>query len=569
MDGTGACLVQRDFTVLLEKEHPGFEAARRELSKFAELVKSPASFHTYRLTPLSMWNAAAQGMEVTEILGRIRALSRLEVPDQVLKEITLWLSRYGKLRLRQSMEQPGVLVLESEYAEFIDEIMNLESIQKLGLKRMEGTKLTIPTRNRGIIKQDLTRLGYPVQDEVGYHSGQSLSFQLHDQMADGLQFSLRPYQSESVSAFTESGLGTGGGSGVLVLPCGAGKTIIGIATMAKLQCETLILTSNVTSVRQWIGELRNKSTLSEREIGEYSGDRKEVRPVTVSTYQILAHRNKKEDGFKHMKLFNERDWGLIIYDEVHLLPAPVFRVTAEIQATRRLGLTATLVREDGCEKDVFSLIGPKLYEMPWRDLEQEGWIAQVKCCEIRVPMEGPLRTKYLLAEGRQKFRIAAENPGKLEIVRELLAAHSGRQVLIIGQYLDQLGYLSDQLQAPLITGSMPQQERAELFSAFRSGSLSILIVSKVANFAVDLPDASVGIQVSGSFGSRQEEAQRLGRLLRPKSGDNRAYFYTLVSDRSREEDFSLRRQLFLIEQGYEYSVLTPQVQGGGVKEAAQ
>ncbi|RUT36267.1 DEAD/DEAH box helicase [Paenibacillus zeisoli] len=569
MDGTGACLVQRDFTVLLEKEHPGFEAARRELSRFAELVKSPASFHTYRLTPLSMWNAAAQGLEAAEILERIRDMSRLEVPGQVLKEITLWLSRYGRLRLRKSMEQPGELVLESTAPEFLDEIMNLESVQKWELKRVTETMLTIPVRNRGVLKQDLTRLGYPVQDEVGYHSGQALSFKLRDQIAAGIPFSLRPYQCESVSAFIGSSNGTEGGSGVLVLPCGAGKTVIGLAAMDKLQRETLILTSNVTSVRQWIQELRNKSTLSDLEIGEYSGDRKEVRPVTVSTYQILTHRSKKEDGFKHMKLFNERDWGLIIYDEVHLLPAPVFRVTAEIQATRRLGLTATLVREDGCEKDVFSLIGPKLYEMPWRDLEQEGWIAQVKCCEIRVPMSEPLRTKYSLAEGRQKFRIAAENSGKLKVVKELLEIHAGRQVLIIGQYLGQLKHLSEQLQAPLITGSMPQQKRIELFRAFRSGSLSLLIVSKVANFAVDLPDASVGIEVSGSFGSRQEEAQRLGRLLRPKSGDNRAYFYTLVTDGTREQDFALRRQLFLIEQGYEYSVQLTKDDDDGEKEAAQ
>ncbi|USB34593.1 DNA repair helicase XPB [Paenibacillus sp. YPG26] len=569
MDGTGACLVQRDFTVLLEKEHPGFEAARRELARFAELVKSPASFHTYRLTPLSMWNAAAQGMKAAEILDSIRDLSRSKVPDQVLKELTIWLSRYGKLRMSLSAEQPGVLVLESEYPEFIDEIMHLEPIQRLALERTAATQLSIPVRSRGIIKQDLTRLGYPVQDEAGYHSGQHLFFQLRDQLAAGEQFSLRPYQHESVSAIAGSEPGIGGGSGVLVLPCGAGKTVIGLAAMAKLQCETLILTSNVTSVRQWIGELRSKSTLSELEIGEYSGDRKEVRPVTVSTYQILSHRTKKEDGFKHMRLFNERDWGLIIYDEVHLLPAPVFRVTAEIQATRRLGLTATLVREDGCEKDVFSLIGPKLYEMPWRDLEREGWIAQVKCWEIRVPMSDSLRMKYSLAEGRQKFRLAAENPGKLEKVKELIAAHPGRQVLIIGQYLDQLRLLSDQLQAPLITGDMPQQERTGLFTAFRSGSISLLIVSKVANFAVDLPDASVGIQVSGSFGSRQEEAQRLGRLLRPKSGDNRAYFYTLVSDGSREEEFAMRRQLFLIEQGYEYLVIPTHDEGGGVRGAAQ
>lgn len=569
MNGKGACLVLRDFTVLLEKDHPGFEAARRELSRFAELVKSPASFHTYRLTPLSMWNAAAQGLETNDILDRIRALSKMEVPAQVIKDITLWLSRYGRLKLSQSMEQPEVLLLQSKSPEFIDELLKLDSVQKLNLSRVSGTTLTLPVNNRGMIKQELTRLGYPVQDEAGYHSGQALSFDLHAQVAAGHKFSLRPYQIESVAAFTGSGPGTGGGSGVLVLPCGAGKTVIGLAAMAKLQCETLILTSNVTSVRQWIGELRNKTTLNEMEIGEYSGDRKEVRPVTVSTYQILAHRSKKEDGFKHMKLFNERDWGLIIYDEVHLLPAPVFRVTAEIQATRRLGLTATLVREDGCEKDVFSLIGPKLYEMPWRDLEQEGWIAQVKCCEIRVPLSESLRMKYSLAGGRQKFRIAAENPGKLMVIQELLKSHADRQVLIIGQYLGQLKHLSDQLQAPLITGSMPQEERIELFRAFRSGELPVLIVSKVANFAVDLPEASVGIQVSGSFGSRQEEAQRLGRLLRPKTEDNRAFFYTLVSDRTREQDFSRRRQLFLIEQGYEYSVLPSQAGGDSGKEAAQ
>ncbi|WP_068616741.1 DNA repair helicase XPB [Paenibacillus tuaregi] len=555
MEGTGACIVQRDFTVLLEKDHPGFEAARLELSRYAELLKSPASFHTYRLTPLSLWNAAASGMTKAGIMESLSALSRFKVPDQVHQSMDVWLTRYGKLRLRRNPDDITTLILQSD-PEYMDEIRKYPSIRGLLMEFTGGGNgsCLLAARHRGVVKQELTRLGYPVLDEVGYHHGNDLRFSLRTRTTGEDGFTLRSYQRESVDAFAGKGEEPDGGSGVLVLPCGAGKTVIGLAAMERLQCETLILTSNVTSVRQWIHELRSKSTLLEEQIGEYSGDKKEVRPVTVSTYQILTHRSRKEVTFKHMKLFNERDWGLIIYDEVHLLPAPVFRVTADIQATRRLGLTATLIREDGCEKDVFSLIGPKRYEMPWRELEQAGWIAEVKCTEIRISLPEPLRKQYLLAEGKRKYRLAAENPAKLAITKRLLQRHAGKPALIIGQYLDQLTQIAAELEAPLITGRSGQQERIDLYQGFQRGDIPVLVVSKVANFAVDLPDAAVGIQVSGSYGSRQEEAQRLGRLLRPKAGDNRAFFYTLVSDESKELAFALRRQLFLIEQGYEYTV---------------
>lgn len=554
MEGAGACIVLRDFNVLLQKDHPGFESARHELSKFSELVKSPSSFHTYRLTPLSLWNAVALGMQSDEIMESIRCLSRYEVPAQVSQSLELWLSRYGKLRLRCDQSNADTLYLESDEPSYIEEILNNKSIGRLILKLDGATRIRIGARHRGVIKQELTRLGYPILDEVGYHQGKDLEFSLTERTGDGREFILRPYQHESVEAFIGAGSASTGGSGVLVLPCGAGKTVIGLAAMEKLQCETLILTSNVTSVRQWISELRNKTTLLEEQIGEYSGDKKEVRPVTVSTYQILTHRSNQDEIFKHMKLFNERDWGLIVYDEVHLLPAPVFRVTADIQATRRLGLTATLVREDGCEKDVFSLIGPKRYEMPWKDLEEAGWIAKADCCEIRVSLPESLQKSYLLSESRSRYRMAAENPAKLQVVKQLLHRHKGEQILIIGQYLNQLRLLAEDLVVPLITGSLTQQERGERYTDFRTGKISVLVVSKVANFAVDLPDATVAIQVSGSYGSRQEEAQRLGRLLRPKHGDNRAFFYTVVSEGTKELEFALRRQVFLVEQGYEYKV---------------
>ncbi|MEC0371869.1 DNA repair helicase XPB [Paenibacillus chibensis] len=545
MNDVKACIVQRDRTILLECGHPGFEAAREKLTRFAELVKSPSSFHTYRITPLSLWNAAALGCTREEIESDLSSISRWSLPAGLLQEIGELMSRYGKLKLQK--EEKDTLRLTSVNSELLDEALAVPALASLKLSRISPHEARIHADSRGRLKQELMRYGYPVLDLAGYHEGQALKLEWKNS-GEGSGFSLRGYQEDAAQSFQ------GGGSGVLVLPCGAGKTVIGIAALERLQCECLILTSNSTSVEQWLQELTGRTSLQASDVGQYTGQKKEVKPVTVATYQILTHRRSKDDEFEHMKLFNERNWGLIIYDEVHLLPAPVFRATADIQATRRLGLTATLVREDGCEQDVFSLIGPKRYEMPWKELEAEGWIAQVECCEIRVPMEAALRERYLYAEGKEKFRIAAENPGKTAVVKELLGKHPSAGILVIGQYLDQLSHIAEAIGAPLISGKMPQQQRTALYASFRKGETPVLVVSKVANFAVDLPDASVAVEISGSFGSRQEEAQRLGRLLRPKAGDNRAYFYTLVSESSKEEEFAVRRQMFLIEQGYEYTV---------------
>ncbi|GIO30632.1 MULTISPECIES: DNA repair helicase XPB [Paenibacillus] len=552
MNDLKACIIQRDRTVLLECGHPGFEAAREKLSRFAELVKSPSAFHTYRITPLSLWNAAAMGFTADDIARDLEAVSRWGMPAGLLPEIRGLVSRYGKLCLQKETEGgEGTLCLTASDSRCLDEALAVPALSGMKLERISPTQARISAEARGRLKQELMRSGFPVLDLAGYHTGQALRLEWR-QAGGGKPFALRSYQEEAVAAF--EGVTGSGGSGVLVLPCGAGKTIIGIAALERQQCECLILTSNTTSVEQWIRELTEKTTLDPAEVGQYAGERKEVKPVTVATYQILTHRRSKDAEFEHMRLFNERNWGLIIYDEVHLLPAPVFRATADIQATRRLGLTATLVREDGCEEDVFSLIGPKRYEMPWKELEAKGWIARVECSEIRVPMEPALRDTYSFAAGKEKFRLAAENPAKTAIVKDLLKRHPHAGVLVIGQYLDQLQALASAIGAPLITGRMPQRQRADLYASFRKGETPVLVVSKVANFAVDLPDASVAIEVSGSFGSRQEEAQRLGRLLRPKSGDNRAFFYTLVTEGSKEEEFAVKRQMFLIEQGYEYTI---------------
>lgn len=561
MNMDGACIVQRDMTVLLETNHPRFEEAREQLNLFAELVKSPANYHTYRISPLSLWNAAAAGMSAEEMITDLHCLSRWDLPTGVVEDIRMWTSRFGSLKLYTLEEEPESICLECVTGEpgMLAHLLKEKALSGFRMKMIDPCRAMLPSPWRGALKQALARLGYPVTDEIGYHQGQPLPLQLKTATEEGGNFELRPYQKNAVDAF--AGEQGNGGSGVLVLPCGAGKTVIGLAAMARFQCETLILTSNVTSVRQWIAEILDKTTLSPADIGEYTGACKQVSPVTVSTYQILTHRGKKDEAFKHMGLFNERDWGLIIYDEVHLLPAPVFRATADIQATRRLGLTATLVREDGCERDVFSLIGPKRYEAPWRSLEKRGYIAQVECREVRVGMPPELKERYIQAEGREKFRIAAENSRKTEIVRQLVNRHTGSQILIIGQYLNQLRKVAEALDVPLITGSMSQEERGKRFAAFRQGELPVLVVSKVANFAVDLPDASVAIQISGSFGSRQEEAQRLGRILRPKQDGRGAYFYTLVSEETREQEFAMRRQLFLIEQGYEYAVIAGREEG--------
>ncbi|WP_433707152.1 DNA repair helicase XPB [Paenibacillus illinoisensis] len=559
MEKTDACIVQRDFTILLEVGHPGFEQARTRLSVFAELVKTPEGFHTYRMTSLSLWNAAALGWSAEQVVSSLESISRWNVPAALVQDIRRIVEQYGKLKLHWEQDHQHLrLVGDSE--QLLDELSGFKTIAAFRMERIARDELVVRGEQRGLLKQELTRLGYPVLDYAGYRPGTRLPFGWkneknthHETDVDQKAFELRSYQKEAVDAFEGSeGMG---GSGLLVLPCGAGKTVIGMAVLERLQCECLILTSNTTSVRQWIQELQDKTTLTSDQIGEYSGQKKQVRPVTVATYQILTHRKSKDSDFTHIKLLSEREWGLIIYDEVHLLPAPVFRATADIQATRRLGLTATLVREDGCEQDVFSLIGPKLYDMPWKDLERQGWIANVQCQEIRVPFSTDLKTTYLEAEGKHQFRLAAENPAKLQVIRRLLRQHDGLPALVIGQYLDQLETIAREIDAPLISGTMSQHERVKWFESFRRGEIKTIVVSKVANFAVDLPDAAVALEISGSYGSRQEEAQRLGRILRPKPGDNRAYFYALVSEDSKEQEFALRRQMFLVEQGYEYSII--------------
>ncbi|WP_379153249.1 DNA repair helicase XPB [Paenibacillus sp. sgz5001063] len=556
--GMGACTVRKDGSLLLECGHSGFEAARMLLADFCELVKSLPAYHTYRITHLSLWNAAASGRTAEDILQNLALLSSSGVPAGLEEEIRLLVSRYGRLQLHTDSADPSLLILRADNPGLMDELAEQNCLSGVGLIRTAPLEYRCPSEQRGLLKQELTRMGYPVLDYAGYRDGQALDVPWKESAPSGTAsvkdvFGLRDYQEAAVRRFKEMGA-----SGVVVLPCGAGKTIVGLAVLASLQCETLILTSSATSVAQWRDELLERTGLNEESVGEYSGVKREVLPVTVATYQMLTHRRSRGGAFVHMNLFTQRNWGLIIYDEVHLLPAPVFRATADIQATRRLGLTATLVREDGRESDVFSLIGPKCYELPWKVLEKQGWIASVDCIEVVVPMLAEIRLKYLYAGEKEKFRIAACNPAKIAAVTRIVNAHPDEAVLVIGQYLDQLNQLAASLGAPLITGKTPQRQRSELYSAFRDGKIRILVVSKVANFAVNLPDASVGIEVSGAYGSRQEEAQRLGRILRPKSGENKAYFYTLVSGESREQDFALRRRRFLTEQGYDYAVQTEQ-----------
>ncbi len=544
-------IVQSDRTVLLEVQNPLFAEARQALSGFAELVKSPEYIHTYRITPLSLWNAAASGLAAEKVIESLSTYSKYGVPPSIVKEIDEYMKRYGLIRMQREDDD---LLLVCDDPLLLADLMSYKQLQMYIEAQESPTAYKLKPYSRGLIKQELIRLGYPVQDLAGYTAGEACPVTLRDITVQGKPFSLRPYQRDAVDAFYAGGAVTGG-SGVLVLPCGAGKTVIGLGTICEVQTATLILTTNTTSVRQWVQELIDKTSIDPSQVGEYSGERKEVKPITVATYQILTYRHKADDDYPHMKLLTERDWGLIIYDEVHLLPAPVFRMTSGIQAKRRLGLTATLVREDGREEDVFSLVGPKKYEMPWKALEESGWIAGARCSEIRLPIEPTLREAYAHASLRQKYRIAAENPRKVEVIKHLLSRHQHDQVLIIGQYIDQLEQVAEALDAPLITGKVPEREREELYNRFKSGDIKRLVVSKVANFAVDLPDANVAIQISGTFGSRQEEAQRLGRILRPKQGDNQAHFYTLVTRDTREQEFALHRQLFLVEQGYQYDII--------------
>jgi DNA excision repair protein ERCC-3 len=544
--------VQSDRTLLLEVSHPAFEEVRDELARFAELWKSPEYIHTYRITPLSLWNASASGVSCQEIVATLERWSKYPVPQNLLQEIQDHGSRYGRLRL---VDRGGRLALEMDDRGLFYEIENQRSLQELLAEPYPDQRgVYLQSGMRGEVKLRLIRLGHPVQDMAGFKPGDPLPFELRTRLAgSGQPFALRPYQKAAADVFHAGG-GPEGGAGVLVLPCGAGKTVIAIGCMARLCTRTLVLTTNVTAVKQWKQELLDKTDLTDADIGLYTGDTKEIRPVTIATYQILTYRKTKTSPFEHFKLFEAANWGLVIYDEVHMLPAPVFRAVAELQAKRRLGLTATLVREDGKEEDVFSLIGPKRVDVPWKSLEKIGFIATAHCLEIRVPLPSVERMDYALAEQRQRFRIASENTLKLLVMNELLAGHPRESILVIGQYLDQLRLIGERLGAPVLTGQTPEREREELYRQFKAGELRILIVSKVANFAIDLPDASVAIQMSGTFGSRQEEAQRLGRILRPKGERNVSYFYSLISSETSEQEFARNRQLFLTEQGYSYRI---------------
>jgi DNA excision repair protein ERCC-3 len=556
MDWQQPIIVQSDRTIFLEVDHPRFREARDRLMAFADLEKSPERIHVYRITPLSLWNAAAAGLGAEAIIEFLETMGKYPVPTGIKKEIRDHIARFGLLVLDR--EPDGNLRLTSKDPLILEEIRNLRHLADYfavngGAAAGGRDWILVRPEYRGQIKLALIKLGYPVADVAGYRAGRPFPVPLRQRQSDGASFALRPYQVEAVEAFHAGGQASGG-SGVVVLPCGAGKTIVGIGAMNAVGEDTLILSTNITALRQWKREILSKTTLSPEDIGEYSGELKEIRPVTLSTYQILTYRRSRTDGFLHFKLFSEHPWGLLIYDEVHLLPAPVFRFTAEIQATRRLGLTATMVREDGKEDEVFSLIGPKKYDLPWRTLEGEGWIAQAGCVEIRVDLEEESRSRYVLANNRQKFRIASENGRKLEVVKELVKRHKDDLILVIGQYLEQLRLIQRELKAPIITGKTPTREREDLYGKFRRGKVPVLIVSKVGNFAVDLPDANVAIQVSGTFGSRQEEAQRLGRILRPKKEGGSAVFYSVVTRNTRDQVFAERRQRFLTEQGYQYEI---------------
>jgi len=552
-------IVQGDKSVLLEVDNDLYQAARDVLARFAELEKSPEYVHTYRITPLSLWNAASAGLGAEAILDGLERYSKYPLPGNVRVDIQDYISRYGRVTLDW---RGSDLVLRSDDRALITELSRHKSLAPFIVAALDEATLKVDPAQRGHVKHALVEIGYPAEDLAGYVDGEALALELRPVTLGAKPFNLRRYQQDAAGVFYAGGAAHGG-SGVIVLPCGAGKTMVGMAAMAAMQCNTLILTPNTVAVRQWIDELLDKTTLDEAQIGEYTGLRKEVRPVTISTYQTMTYRKRgSKDGrrslveeFPHFALFSMRDWGLIIYDEVHLLPAPVFRITAELQARRRLGLTATLVREDGRETDVFSLIGPKKYDVPWKDLEKQGWIATAEVTEIRVNLPPEPRMEYALSDPRQKYRIAAENPAKYDVLEELLAKHTDDQVLIIGMYLDQLQHVADEYGFPLITGKTPVRERRKLYQRFRDGEEQCLIVSKVGNFAIDLPDANVMIQISGAFGSRQEEAQRLGRILRPKRNGLLAHFYTVVSRDTNDQDFSANRQLFLTEQGYRYTIL--------------
>ena len=543
-------MVQSDKTMLLDVHSPSFQDCRNDIIAFSDLVKSPEHIHTYTLSPLTLWNAVSSGLDSNEIIRRLKKWSRYEIDERVLFFIEDTAIRYGEFIL--TAEDQDTLRLSVKRERFFLTLLSEVTLKKY-LKKGDGNYFLLSKLDRGTVKAKMVKMGFPVDDRIPLKKGGELSFDLKDTVE------VRDYQKDSVDAFLSSG-----GYGTIVLPCGSGKTIVGIETAVRLKTNTLILCPNVSSVHQWIRELLDKTTLTEDQIGEYSGEKKTIKPVTVCTYQVLTYRTKNEKAeemdpvYPHFSLFSDNNWGLVIYDEVHMLPAPVFRITAELQSIYRLGLTATLIREDGREDEVFSLVGPKRYDTPWAELTQKGYIAKAYCHEVRIPLPHTLELEYALATKKDKYRIASQNPLKIKVAQEILKNHQGESIIIIGQYLEQLQVFKEHFGYPMITGSTSNKKRDELYDKFRRGEEKVMIVSKVANFAVDLPDASVAIEISGSFGSRQEAAQRLGRILRPKARDS--HFYTIVTEYSQEEEFASNRQKFLSEQGYSYSIIKEDVQ---------
>ena len=543
-------MVQSDKTMLLDVHSPSFQDCRNDIIAFSDLVKSPEHIHTYTLSPLTLWNAVSSGLDSNEIIRRLKKWSRYEIDERVLFFIEDTAIRYGEFILTE--EDQDTLRLSVKRERFFLTLLSEVTLKKY-LKKGDGNYFLLSKLDRGTVKAKMVKMGFPVDDRIPLKKGGELRFDLKDTVE------VRDYQKDSVDAFLSSG-----GYGTIVLPCGSGKTIVGIETAVRLKTNTLILCPNVSSVHQWIRELLDKTTLTEDQIGEYSGEKKTIKPVTVCTYQVLTYRTKNEKAeetdpvYPHFSLFSDNNWGLVIYDEVHMLPAPVFRITAELQSIYRLGLTATLIREDGREDEVFSLVGPKRYDTPWAELTQKGYIAKAYCHEVRIPLPHTLELEYALATKKDKYRIASQNPLKIKVAQEILKNHQGESIIIIGQYLEQLQVFKEHFGYPMITGSTSNKKRDELYDKFRRGEEKVMIVSKVANFAVDLPDASVAIEISGSFGSRQEEAQRLGRILRPKARDS--HFYTIVTEYSQEEEFASNRQKFLSEQGYSYSIIKEDVQ---------
>jgi DNA excision repair protein ERCC-3 len=536
----GPLIVQSDKTLLLEVDHDLAGDCRREIAPFAELERAPEHIHTYRVTPLALWNARAAGHDAEQVIDALIKYSRYPVPHALLVDVADTMARYGRLRLEKDPVH-GLILISIDRA-VLEEVLRSRKIAPLLGARVGDDAVIVHASERGSLKQALLKLGWPAEDLAGYVDGEAHSITLEQD-----DWELRSYQQEAADAFWH------GGSGVVVLPCGAGKTIVGAAAMAQVGATTLILVTNTVSAHQWRQELLKRTSLTEDEIGEYSGSKKEIRPVTIATYQIMTTRRK--GVYSHLEVFDARDWGLVLYDEVHLLPAPIFRMTADLQARRRLGLTATLVREDGREGDVFSLIGPKRYDAPWKDMETQGWIAPADCVEVRVTLTDSERLAYATAEPEERYRFCATTETKTRVIESLVERHKGEQTLVIGQYIDQLDELGERLDAPVIKGETRIKERERLFQAFRSGEISVLVVSKVANFSIDLPEASVAIQVSGAYGSRQEEAQRLGRVLRPKASGKGARFYAVVARDTLDQDYAAHRQRFLAEQGYAYRIV--------------